>query len=69
MPLMAQLFEENGQLDKLENFMSVYGPVFYGLKPAESRITLVQKKSTIPDVIDGIVPLYAGKTVSWSIKA
>ena len=67
-PLMAQLFEENGQLEKLENFMSVYGPAFYGIKPAESHITLVQKKSTIPDVIDGIVPLYAGKTVSWSIK-
>lgn len=68
-PLMAQLFEENGQLEKLENFMSVYGPAFYGIKPAESCITLVQKKSTIPAVIDGIVPLYAEKTVSWSIKA
>ena len=68
-PLMAELFEKNGQLDKLENFMSVYGPAFYGIKPAESRIALVQKKSTIPAVIDGIVPLLAGKTLSWSIKA
>ena len=67
-PLMAQLFEENGQLDKLENFMSVYGPEFYGIKPAESCITLVQKKSTIPAVIDGIVPLCAGKDLSWSLK-
>lgn len=68
-PLMAELFEENGKLEKLENFMSVYGPAFYSIKPAESCITLVQKKSTIPAVIDGIVPLYAEKTVSWSIKA
>ena len=68
-PLMAELFEKNGQLDKLENFMSVYGPAFYGLKPAEGCITLVQKKSTIPVLIDGIVPLFAGKTLSWSIKA
>ena len=30
---------------------------------------IVHKKSTIPSVIDGIVPLYAGKTVSWSLKA
>ena len=68
-PLMAQLFEENGQLDKLENFMAVYGPAFYGIEPAAACITLVQKKSTIPLVIDGIVPLYAGKTMSWSLKA
>jgi len=67
-PLMAQLFEENGQLDKFENFMSIYGPAFYGIKPAECSMTLVQKKSTIPGEIDGIVPLYAGKTVSWSLK-
>lgn len=68
-PLMAELFEKNGKLDKLENFMSIYGPVFYGLEPAESCLTLVQKKSTIPAVIDGIVPLCAGKTLSWSLKA
>lgn len=68
-PLMTELFEKNGQLDKLENFMSVYGPAFYGIKPAESRITLVQKKSTIPAVTDGIVPLCAGKILSWGLKA
>ena len=68
-PLMAGLFEKHGQLDKLENFMSIYGPAFYGLEPAESSITLVQKKSTIPAETDGIVPLYAGKTVSWSLEA
>jgi len=68
-PLMAELFEKNGKLDKLENFMSIYGPAFYGLEPAESCLTLVQKKSTIPAVIDGIVPLCAGKTLSWSLKA
>ncbi|MBR5016706.1 MAG: dihydroorotase [Spirochaetia bacterium] len=68
-PLMAELFEEHGQLDKLENFMSVYGPKFYGLKPAKEKLVLIKKESTIPAVIDGIVPLCAGKNVSWSIKA
>ena len=68
-PLMTQLFEEHGRLDKLENFMSMYGPAFYGIAPAAGCIALVKKESTIPAVIDGIVPLYAGKTVSWSLKA
>ena len=68
-PLMAQLFEENGKLDKFENFMSVYGPAFYGIAPAAGCIALIKKESTIPPAIDGIVPLYAGKTLSWSFKA
>ena len=68
-PLMTQLFEEHGRLDKLENFMSMYGPAFYGIAPAAGCIALVKKESTIPAVIDGIVPLCAGKTVSWSLKA
>ena len=67
-PLMVQLFEENNKLDKLENFMSVYGPAFYGITAATSRITLVKKECTIPEVVDGIVPLQAGRTVTWSLK-
>ena len=68
-PLMAELFEQQGQLKKLENFMSVFGPKFYGLKPAKEKLVLIKKESTIPAVTDRIVPLCAGKTVSWSIKA
>lgn len=68
-PLVAELFEQQGQIKKLENFMSVFGPEFYGLKPAKEKLVLIKKESTIPAVIDGIVPLCAGKSVSWSIKA
>ena len=67
-PLMVQLFEEHGQLDKLEKFMSVYGPAFYGISPAASHITLAKKECTIPEVVDGIVPLQAGRTVTWRLK-
>jgi len=67
-PLMAQLFEENGKLDKLENFISVYGPDFYRLPASDSHITLVRKEYAIPEVIDGIVPLQAGKSTTWSLK-
>ena len=67
-PLMVQLFEENNKLDKLENFMSVYGPAFYGIAAATSRITLVKKECIIPEVVDGIVPLQAGRTITWSLK-
>ena len=68
-PLVAELFEQQGQIKKLENFMSVFGPKFYDLKPAKEKLVLIKKESTIPAVTDGIVPLCAGKSVSWSIKA
>lgn len=39
----AQVFDEIGARDKLENFLSVNGPHFFGLEPDETKITLVKK--------------------------
>ena len=36
----AQVFEEEGQLARLEDFASVFGPRFYGLPLNEGRVTL-----------------------------
>ena len=37
---LAQVFEEEGALDRLEGFASLNGPAFYRLPPNEARITL-----------------------------
>ncbi|QQG38196.1 MAG: dihydroorotase [Candidatus Kaiserbacteria bacterium] len=37
------VFDELGALDKLENFLSINGPRFYGIQPSEERITLIKK--------------------------
>ncbi len=37
---LAHVFEEEGALDKMEGFCSLFGPAFYGLAPNEERITL-----------------------------
>jgi len=39
---LAHVFEAEGALDRLEGFVSLYGPAFYGLAPNEDRITLVK---------------------------
>lgn len=39
----TQVFDEMGALDKLENFLSVNGPRFYGVEPSAETITLVKK--------------------------
>ncbi len=42
---LAHVFEEEGALDKLEGFVSLHGPAFYGLPVNTDSITL-EKRST-----------------------
>ena len=47
---LAHVFEQEGALDKLEAFMSLNGPAFYGLPANEERIRLF--KGDAPLVLD-----------------
>jgi dihydroorotase len=42
MSVLAEVFEAEGALDRLEGFASLHGPAFYGLPPNEERITLTR---------------------------
>jgi dihydroorotase len=52
----------------LEDFVSNNAQRIYGIKPPNKQITLIEKPFTIPNDYDGIVPLWAGKTIEWSVK-
>ena len=41
--ILAQVFEDEGALDRLEGFASLHGAAFYRLPPNEDRITLVKR--------------------------
>lgn len=41
--ILAQVFEDEGALDRLEGFASLHGPAFYRLPPNEDRIRLVRR--------------------------
>lgn len=41
--ILAQVFEDEGALDRLEGFASLHGPAFYRLPPNEDRIQLVRR--------------------------
>ena len=43
LPIVAQVFQDEGALDRLEAFVCLNGAAFYGLPPAEDRITLVRR--------------------------
>lgn len=63
----AEVFEEAGHMNRLENFSSVFGARFYDLPLNKAQVKLVRQPTIIPDEIDGIVPFMAGKTLNWSI--
>ncbi|MBM2817626.1 MAG: Dihydroorotase [Parcubacteria group bacterium] len=67
-PLLAEIFEKAGRLDKLENFVSTFGAVFYDLPLNKDKITLVKKDWIVPESYAGIVPFMAGKKLSWQVK-
>ena len=52
LPLLAQMFDEVGALDRLEGFASLHGPAFYRLAPNEDRVTLARGTAPVPDKID-----------------
>ncbi|MFC3627832.1 dihydroorotase [Paracoccus angustae] len=54
MSILAQVFEDEGALDRLEGFASLHGAAFYRLPPNESRVTLIRRgtPATYPAQID-----------------
>ena len=74
----AEVFEEEGHLDRLEAFSSEYGPLFYDLPLNTNTIKLIRRTHSIPSKLqllnDGslnepIVPFHAGETLNWSVHS
>jgi len=67
----AQVFDEEGALDRLEAFASVNGPTFYGLELNEGSVALERGESIVPDRIgDGdtsVVPYGAAASFGWRL--
>lgn len=61
----AQVFEEAGALDRIENFASCFGAQFYNLPLNEGTVELVRQPFTLPTELDGVVPFMAGQTLNW----
>lgn len=68
----ATAFEQVGQLEALETFVSRSGALFYQL-PVETnaRVTLVRQPTDVPRRLslgfDEVIPMGAGETLSWSL--
>jgi dihydroorotase len=67
------MFDEEGALDRLEDFASLNGARFYGLPVNEESVTLMRGECTVPEDIpldggDRVRPFMAGRTLPWRLK-
>ena len=63
----AQVFDEEGALDRLEGFASLNGPAFYGLPVNDETVTLDRADCPVPVAIGELVPFGAGGSFGWRL--
>ncbi|MEM8767099.1 MAG: dihydroorotase [Pseudomonadota bacterium] len=67
----AQVFEEEGHLNRLEAFASENGPKFYGLPLNDGEITLERRPTEVPAQLtregETVVPFMAEETIPWRL--
>lgn len=68
--LYTTIFEQADALDKLENFLSIFGRKRYGIEIPNVCITIKRKKLKIPYEIgtEGLTPFMAGETLEWKVE-
>jgi dihydroorotase len=62
---LAALFDGEGRLAELEPFLSRRGSAFYGLPPPAGRLVLERREWTVPEEVEGSVPMLAGCVLPW----
>ena len=68
MQFLATFFEEEGMLDRLENFCTRFGVDFYGLERSREEIHLVKREVKVPARFGPIVPFRAGYTLAYDVE-
>jgi dihydroorotase len=75
LPVLAALFEAASALDRLPTFVAGHGAAFYGLPAPAGTLRLVRREWIVPRLLhagpgleSGVVPLYAGQTLVWSVE-
>lgn len=71
--IYAEVFEEEGALDRLEAFASLNGPAFYGMLPNDPQVTLRREPFRVPERIgendSAVIPFRAGETLRWRLAS
>jgi dihydroorotase len=65
---LAELFEQHDKLTNLQAFVSDNARNIYNITTPNKEVILQKKEQTISKEFDGIIPMFAGKKLSWSIE-
>lgn len=68
LPALADFFDRHGKLDLMQAFVSDNAQRIYGITPPEKTVILEKGEFTVPETLGGVVPLFAGETLSYRIK-
>jgi len=67
LPMLAQLFEEAEQLERLADFVSTNGARFYRIAPPQKTVELRRAPWRVPELCGAVRPFLAGQTLRWSV--
>jgi len=65
---LAELFDKHDKLENLQKFVSDNARLIYGIMPPEKKIVLEKTPMKVPSKYGNVIPMFAGETLSWSIK-
>jgi len=67
--LLTELFEKNdAPLENLQAFISGNAQKIYDIEPISKKVILEKSPFRVPSNYNGVVPMYAGKDIAYSIK-
>ncbi|MDF1884069.1 dihydroorotase [Sulfurimonas sp. SAG-AH-194-C21] len=67
--LLCEIFDQFGKLDNLQAFVSDNAQSIYSICPEFKEVTLEERPFIVPTNYSGVVPMYAGETLSWAIES
>ncbi len=67
--LLCEIFEQFDKLENLQAFVSDNAQNIYGVCPEFKEVTLEERPFVVPANYSGVVPMYAGETLSWAIES
>ncbi len=66
--LLCEIFDSEDKLDNLQAFVSDNAQSIHGLCPEFKEVTLKQEPFKVPESYSLVVPMYANRSIAWSIE-
>lgn len=66
--LLCEVFDKHGKLENLQAFVSDNAQRIYDICPEFKEVILSKREFKVPETYKGVVPMYAGEKIAWSIE-